>query len=456
MARAGLTLGWIIAALLGLGWAAESGRAEMTYYVSACGDDGNPGAIESPWRTVQKAADTLKAGDTVYLREGIYPGQVVPAHSGAPGQYITFAAYPGESATIDGEGVELKRGDGLFAVAGREYIRVLGLRVVNSSATGIISRESRHIVIERCYTHDTANSGIGVWRSSEILVKGNEVVYAVHGGSQECITIAGSDHVQVLGNHVRDGGPGNHGGEGIDAKDGCSYVLIQGNHVHDTRRLGIYVDAWKSHQHHIDVVGNLCHDCDGCGFAAASERGGLLEKVRFVNNVARHNRAAGIAVAGWDGGYSHPIHDLEIINNTVCNNGWPESTWGGGIVVESPEAERILIRNNICAANRDWQIRDQVGGGKVAIDHNLIEGFRGAEHELCGTDSIEGDPLFVAAEAGDFRLRAGSPAIDAGAEEGAPDSDFGANPRPVGAAPDIGALEYAGKPAESDLADAAD
>ena len=36
----------------------------MIYYVAPTGNDDNPGSVDYPWRTIQKAADTLTAGDT--------------------------------------------------------------------------------------------------------------------------------------------------------------------------------------------------------------------------------------------------------------------------------------------------------------------------------------------------------------------------------------------------------
>ncbi len=42
------------------------------YYVSPSGLDSNPGTFTQPWRTISKAARTVKAGDVVYIRGGTY------------------------------------------------------------------------------------------------------------------------------------------------------------------------------------------------------------------------------------------------------------------------------------------------------------------------------------------------------------------------------------------------
>jgi hypothetical protein len=77
------------------------------YYVAPTGTDSNPGTQSQPWQTIQKAADTLVAGDTVYVRAGTYEEQVIPLNSGSAGNYITYAAYPGETVTIDGHRLTL-------------------------------------------------------------------------------------------------------------------------------------------------------------------------------------------------------------------------------------------------------------------------------------------------------------------------------------------------------------
>ena len=62
-----------------------------SYFVSTSGDDGNPGTLGAPFRTIQQAANVADAGDTVFIRGGTYRESVRPAHSGTASNPITFA-----------------------------------------------------------------------------------------------------------------------------------------------------------------------------------------------------------------------------------------------------------------------------------------------------------------------------------------------------------------------------
>ena len=161
------------------------------------------------------------------IRAGTYAEVVTPYNSGLPGQYIVYAAYPGEAVTIDGSSVSLPPGaSGLFNVWKRAIsefracvssMQVLLPEVVVWESSCL---KSSYIVIENNYTYNTHSSGIGVWQSDNISVDGNEVELACNDGSQEEITISQTHGFVVKNNYVHNGGPGTNGGEGIDAKDG--------------------------------------------------------------------------------------------------------------------------------------------------------------------------------------------------------------------------------------------
>lgn len=92
------TLLAIIAMLL----ACAAGAAPDPLYVAPSGSDDNDGSEAAPFRTIQRAADTLQPGQTCIIREGRYQETVTVSRSGEPGLPIAFVAAPGESVVVDG------------------------------------------------------------------------------------------------------------------------------------------------------------------------------------------------------------------------------------------------------------------------------------------------------------------------------------------------------------------
>jgi hypothetical protein len=418
---------------------------QNVFYVASSGDDSNPGTASQPWRTIQNAANTLMSGDTVYIRAGTFNERVLPQNSGSDSDHIiTYAAYPGETVTIDGTGIAVPTDEGLIYVSGKNYVAISGLRVINSNDAGILVDNSGNILVEANYTYNTASSGIGVWASHDIIVDGNEVELANSNGMQESLTVAGTATFEVKNNLVHNGVAG-YDKEGICIKDGASNGKVYRNQVHHTAAVGIYVDAWNKLTSNIDVFQNVVHDVSANGIALASESGGLLQHVRVYNNIVYHNQLVGIWLSGCCsiGAASHPMSDLKIINNTLYDNGW--GLWGGGIAIDqNPDIQNVIIRNNLTSQNLSFQITIDpiVPTQTLTIDHNLIDGYRGGEGEIYGAYAVVGEPRFVNSSTADFHLQQNSPAINTGSSLDAPADDYEGHPRPQLSAFDIGAFEF--------------
>jgi hypothetical protein len=416
------------------------------YYVSPSGDDSSSGAMSQPWRTIQHAADELEAGETVYIRAGTYKEIVRPQNDGQAGKPITYAAYPGEQPVIDGDGLTLPEDQaGLFWVADRKFIKVSGLKVMNArtdiNSNGILVDRSEDITVEKCVTYNTRSSGVGVWSSRNIVVDGNDIELAGAGGYQESLSVAVTDNFEVKNNILRGGGDK----EGICVKDGSKNGRVHGNEVYGTPKIGIYIDAWDKPTRDIWVYQNIVHGItNSAGIATASEMGGLLQNVWINNNVVYGNKFYGILISrNGDEGGPHPAKDIRVINNTMYGNG---DEWGGCIAMDNPEASGVVIRNNICAESRSFElsVSNDVPTGAVTVENNLIHAYKGdlEDGEVKGNSVIEGDPLFADVSGHDFRLKSGSPAIDRGSSVDAPKSDYDGRSRPQGSAVDIGAFEY--------------
>ena len=115
---------------------APSGK---TYFVATNGDNSGNGSRTAPWATVQHAADLAGAGDTVLVRQGVYNEHVAFRHSGSAGSgYITFASYPGETATVDGAGLDIPGGQwGLFTLKDASYVIVEGFDLRNYTTASL-------------------------------------------------------------------------------------------------------------------------------------------------------------------------------------------------------------------------------------------------------------------------------------------------------------------------------
>lgn len=122
-----------------------------TYYVSTTGNDSNPGTQVQPWKTIQKAANTVTIGDTVYVNAGVYAERVTISTSGNPGAMVSFIA----NGTVECRG---------FNIYGN-YVHVKGFKVTaivsgwNRDAYGIYI-EGDYCLIEDNYAYYNPNAGI--------------------------------------------------------------------------------------------------------------------------------------------------------------------------------------------------------------------------------------------------------------------------------------------------------
>src|ERR1700732_2082544 len=180
-----------------------------TYYVSTSGKDTSSGTITSPWRTIQHAANSVKAGDTVYVRAGVYNEIVsIPSSGSASGGYITFSSHPGELAIIDGTGLAIPNSQwGLVTIETQSYIIINGFEIRNYSTSkaadvpiGIyVFGSGTNIQITNNHIHNIATTAKGCVANAfgmtvygtqapasidNLIVSGNEIDHTTTGCSE--------------------------------------------------------------------------------------------------------------------------------------------------------------------------------------------------------------------------------------------------------------------------------
>ena len=100
--------------------------------MATTGNDSNPGTQAAPWRTIQHAADTARAGSTVNVRGGIYEELVSINVSGnATDGFITFRSYPGETAILDAAHLTPSGRSGVLTIQNQSYVRIEGFEIRN-------------------------------------------------------------------------------------------------------------------------------------------------------------------------------------------------------------------------------------------------------------------------------------------------------------------------------------
>ena len=439
--------------------AETAASAGTVYYVAVSGSDENPGTPEAPWKTLSRAAGAVAPGDAVLVRGGVYYERLVLQTSGMDGAPITFSACPGETPVLSGESLSFGWDDTQNAIVVLQnvaFIRIegfsienyvsydermpsgvfvsgsgSGIEIVNCSVSGISTVYGAAGAAETRNAHAIAVYGTdGDTPLDGIVIDGCEVSGNTLGSSETIALNGNVTNFSVTNNHVHDNdniGIDFIGFEGTAPKNDrvrngvCSGNTIwnissAGNPAYDgvSCAAGVYVDGGEN----ILVEGNRIENCD-IGIEAASEHfGRSVEQIVIRNNIVTGcNAVAGIAFGGYDA-LRGRAESIKIYNNTLLDN--------------SPD---ILIQrycrfktNEICN-NILYSDETIVGGaGKIHISNNFI-----------------GDPGFVDASGGDFRLSEGSPAIDAGmSSEWCGDFDFAGGARVSGDATDCGALEYDG------------
>ena len=88
-------------------------RVQAEFFVSPQGSDANPGTIERPFRTIERAQSAVREINSnmqgnivVYLRDGVYQLERTlefsEADSGTNGYRVIYQAYPGENPIVSG------------------------------------------------------------------------------------------------------------------------------------------------------------------------------------------------------------------------------------------------------------------------------------------------------------------------------------------------------------------
>ena len=103
------------------------------FYVANNGADTAVGTREAPWRTVAKAMQVARAGDTVFVRTGTYNEQIFLRASGEPGRPLTLRNAPGEKVWLEGCNQKLTCG---LIINNKRHVVIEGFHMRNYGSIG--------------------------------------------------------------------------------------------------------------------------------------------------------------------------------------------------------------------------------------------------------------------------------------------------------------------------------
>jgi hypothetical protein len=325
------------------------------YYVAATGNDSHDGSISSPWASVAKASATMVAGDTVYIRGGIYSEREIHISTGgSQDKYITFSGYPGEMAIIDGGYDASSSGRHPIFWIDASYIKILNLTIQHGSMSNIhigYYANVNNVLIEGC---DISN----------VVTDDNTgLVYFEAGNTVTEITVSNNKiHDRIQGSQYPNTG------------DGIKLFRSRNVYLNNNEIYNLVNGIYYKHSDNIEGVttlieNNLIHDV-GIGLRITNDNS-------LIQNNIIYNASGGIII--FDMGGTCGGDGTRILHNTIALS-------PTGVSLRAPSdgcagSTNSVIRNNLftdIATSGDdrgigiWHYNAGSDTSNTTIEYNLV------------------------------------------------------------------------------------
>lgn len=430
------------------------------YYVAAGGSDSNDGkSASTPWATLEKAFSS------VYPQKGVPPRILLnkgdtfvwPTNSSVPAPSILDAYGSGALPLITmGATQDIYREEGSGGVGtgwgysvyfNNLYIQwpnrstqqvalrirgsqLIGSIVLNGSVT--VSSGYARIILMNSIVAGANTAGFfgsGDWDSL--------VNCAFYGNGDDGVFhhqayFSGTTHAMVK-TCLLDGNDAGPNGTNFGCKfSGVRQGYLVGNYCtggHYGFDLGANSDNREGQQ--LVVERNrirYCGDSSQAGGMWLSYINGILIRDNIIELNGPSTGQAGINIKG--NSPTQLAQNVRIYHNTFYANSSDD-------IDAEDNVQSVTIRNNIFV---HWNSNFIGGSTPVDSDWNLF--WAPGSFNVSEPHSVKGDPLFVNAGIGDYRIQQGSAAVDIGVVLGVVPVDYLLEPRVSGIDPDAGAFEY--------------
>ncbi len=410
------------------------------YYVSPDGNDGNPGTLEQPFKTISYGVSQLQPNDTL----------------------VVLAKNKDERPVIAGENNLISA----FDISNCQYVRIVNLEITSNNGKEFREAISgtggpvNHIILKDLYIHHIDEFAIDIGDANDLQLINCKITYCGFGcvGGPEGVQ-GGLRNVLISGCDLSYSGHYYQGGDGsnrpYDRPDGFGIGISEGpieiKNTYATHNYGDGLDskAKRTYIHECVVANN---SCDGVKLWGDSSK---------VENTLIYGRGDGNSTTTpWSPiviSTENKNSYFEIINCTV------DDSVGENYLMHvqydySDIPVNLKILNTIfssrgnnapiiwLAENVNYDITYNLFYAPKD-DRLLIQGnttYTSSQVSQIGTGNIYENPLFNSVgwgNEGDYHLKSGSPAIDAGYSQSAPNIDLEGIARPQGNEVDIGCFE---------------
>ena len=327
----------------------------------AASADGNPGTAAKPLKTVAKALELAKGGDTILLATGEYPAVAISKVYEKP---LAILAAKDAKPVMTG-GVSITKGGGV-RLSGLTFTWPAGGRPAKGMTIFLNIVGSKDVEVSGCEFYDDVK--LTRWVGWVCSIDGSERVTVRDSKAHHFYFGFSASQSKDVTFRNLDIGPWSHE-DALRTTECEGPILIEGCHLNNATVAG----TKSGHADGIQVVSwtdNLtirnCHiQGVGQGFGAFGGQQRRSKNWRFEGNLVHDTYASHVcSVYNCDG--------VTVVNNTFPHNQPILSGCTGGVV-----------RNNICG------LGDGAAKGGAVSDFNLwVTGrTKGGEHDLVGVEA---------------------------------------------------------------------
>jgi hypothetical protein len=414
---------------------AALGVAAKTLYLDCGGDDGRSGlTAESAWKNMAKANDAaLQPGDSLLFKRGCaWTGPLNMTWSGNAEKPVFIGAY----------------GTGAMP------------KIENGNPDNVTITGNYAVIESLAVRSDPAGKDPGC-RDQAI---GWRVGFSFRSGSNHNLLRGSQATEHAVGAHLAAGSHHNRILNSVFAHNTVMSVNDTADHDNDAGAVGVLVNGDDN-----EIAYNRFADNHALCSYDYLEEGSSVEIYEAKRNRVHHNRSEEELTFTELGGartdstlFAYNLVTSKLNESSFIILRGAESKWGPNlntsvynntVYLTGPRGQAVVcnegcgpqvldLRNNILWGN--WKA---IYVDKQPAEGNNIYWKEGGnpliENLTPAATSKRADPMFVNAAAADFRLKPGSPALNAGAVPPTPiafSTDL--DGLPVSGAPDIGAFEY--------------